>query len=199
MIADYAYADNCLTFKECRLIRQYCKNRIETSLVEGGVTDEHRKSKNCFIPKHTCPPHIKKIIAKVLAYYFNICSEVFKFAMEEVEPIQYAEYKVGNYYNPHMDSGLEIDRDMSASIILSPRNKYEGGNLEFMNLHTRLPEEKLGRIIVFPSMLMHSVQPVTKGNRSSLVLWGRRAMKEPPTYVQKAEEYEATGQSKKAD
>ena len=46
MIADYAYADNCLTFKECRLIRQYCKNRIETSLVEGGVTDKNRKSKN---------------------------------------------------------------------------------------------------------------------------------------------------------
>ena len=53
MIADYAYADNCLTFKECRLIRQYCKNRIETSLVEGGVTDEHRKSKNCFTNRPT--------------------------------------------------------------------------------------------------------------------------------------------------
>ena len=68
-----------------------------------------------------------------------------------------------------------------------------------MSLKNKTPEEKLGRIIVFPSMLMHAVQPVTKGNRSSLVLWGRRTMKKPPAYVQKSEEYEATGQSKKED
>ena len=199
MIADFAWADNCLSFKECRLIRKYCKGKIKTSLVEGGKLDENRKSKNCFIPKDDCPPEIRESIKKALRYYFGICQEVFNFPIQEVEPIQYAEYGVGSFYNPHMDPGIDIDRDISASIVLSPRNKYEGGNLRFMNLRNQLPEEKLGRIIVFPSMLMHGVEPVTKGNRASLVLWGRRKMEAPPTYAKEGEGHQDSGQSPKED
>ena len=78
MIADYAWADNCLSFKECRLIRKYCRDKIKTSLVEGGVECKDRKSKNCFIPKDGCPPEIRESIKKALRYYFQICKEVLK-------------------------------------------------------------------------------------------------------------------------
>jgi hypothetical protein len=199
MIADYAWADNCLSFKECRLIRKYCRDKIKTSLVEGGVVDENRKSKNCFISRDGCPPEIRASIKKALSFYFHICKEVFKFPIQEVEPIQYAEYGVGNFYNPHMDPGFDIDRDISASIVLSPRNKYKGGNLKFINLKNSLPEEKLGRIIVFPSLLMHAVEPVEKGNRASLVLWGRRKMDSPPEYAKEGEGHQDSGQSPKED
>ena len=33
------------------------------------------------------------------------------------------------------------------------------------------PKLKAGTIIFFPSFLVHSVQPVTKGIRNSVVLW----------------------------
>ncbi len=160
---------------------------------------EDRKSKNCFISRDGCPPEIRASIKKALSFYFHICKEVFKFPIQEVEPIQYAEYGVGNFYNPHMDPGFDIDRDISASIVLSPRNKYKGGNLKFINLKNSLPEEKLGRIIVFPSLLMHAVEPVEKGNRASLVLWGRRKMDSPPEYAKEGEGHQDSGQSPKED
>ena len=163
---------------------------MKKSLVEFGVEDTTRKSKNCFITSDGCHPEIKRIMHKVLKYYFHICEHYFQFYIDQVEPIQYAEYKKGNYYNTHMDNGLTLDRDISASVILTERKKYEGGNLKFENLNNQYPEEKLGRIIVFPSALLHGVEPVTKGTRSSLVMWGRRKMKQPPAYEVEGQSHE---------
>ena len=93
------------------------------------------------------------------------------------ERIQYAEYNEGMYYNAHIDSGetLDLDRDISVSVFLTPRNQYEGGNLSFL-YPTGWVEanEQQGSIILFSSMLTHKVNKVKKGKRSSLVLWCKK-------------------------
>ena len=45
---------------------------------------------------------------------------------------------------------------------------YEGGALQLG--HLVAPREQ-GSLVIFPSYAMHSVRPVTKGVRASLVLW----------------------------
>jgi predicted 2-oxoglutarate/Fe(II)-dependent dioxygenase YbiX len=182
MLADYAFVDDVITAKEARLIRKHCMDRVEKSLVEGSKEVESRKSKNTFIKSgENLPKVIKDAITKILKVYFHVCQEIYKFPIETVEPIQFVEYGKGDYYDFHMDAGFGdvMDRDISASVVLSYANKYEGGGLKFRDLEQkRQPEEKIGRLIVFPSLMMHGVPPITKGKRSSLVLWGRRKIAE---------------------
>ena len=117
------------------------------------------------------------VIKKLTDCVFKFSSQYFNFPIRYIEPVQYAEYTEGMYYTPHMDSGVtfECDRDISASVFLSPRNEYEGGNLSLMYpTGWEEADEQQGSMVLFPSMLTHKVEKVKKGKRSSLVLWCRR-------------------------
>ena len=71
--------------------------------------------------------------------------------------------------NPYMSSGRA---DLSFTIFLNPKNKYEGGALSIMNLNS---EEKFklnaGEIIIYPSTYLHSVEEVFEGERLVFIGW----------------------------
>ena len=71
--------------------------------------------------------------------------------------------------NPYMSSGRA---DLSFTIFLNCKDKYEGGELSIECLNS---EEKFklnsGEIIIYPSTYLHSVQEVTKGMRLVCVGW----------------------------
>jgi PKHD-type hydroxylase len=56
------------------------------------------------------------------------------------------------------------------SVQLSEPDEYEGGELEFLNFEQPIPKD-IGSLIVFPSYLVHRVNPVTRGLRRSMVSW----------------------------
>ena len=107
--------------------------------------------------------------------------------IEAAESVQITRYEKGEFYNFHMDGmsdnlGAYNDpenkfkhgnvRKLSLSLLLN--DDYEGGNLQFAkaNEEVHTPDfNKLGSVILFPSFMMHRVQPVTKGTRYSLVSW----------------------------
>ena len=63
-------------------------------------------------------------------------------------------------------------RKLSASILLSDTTEYKGGAFLFAPEGNPFEvEQSKGRMIVFPSWTPHSVTPVLKGTRVSLVLW----------------------------
>tara|TARA_B100001996_G_C18342103_1_gene470575 strand:- start:58 stop:594 length:537 start_codon:yes stop_codon:yes gene_type:complete len=178
MIASYFTVTGVLTSKECQEIIDYCTDKCRSSDVTAPVSNESsivkdvRNSLNTFISPDELP-----IIRKVIDCAVKVSSENFNFPMSTIEPIQYAEYTEGMYYNAHTDSGetLEHDRDISTSLFLSPRNEYEGGNLciRYPNNWVEIDEQQ-GSMVVFSSMLVHKVKPVEKGKRSSLVMWCKR-------------------------
>ena len=93
------------------------------------------------------------------------------------EPAIYLTYdgKVKGKYNSHMDVGGDGPmsyRKISATLLVN--DDYEGGELVFQGApkpDKDTPKLKAGTIIFFPSFMMHSVEPVTKGIRNSVVLW----------------------------
>ena len=182
MLTSYFITHNVLTPKECQTVIDHCSSRCKTSSILGlnddGFQDKtYRNSLNTFLTKsdHQMLPMIQKVIDNVV----RKSDEYFKFPIGFIEDIQYAEYTKGMYYKEHMDSGdtLKFDRDISASVILSPRNEYDEGNLcirqtysgEFIDV-----EERQGDVILFSSMLSHQVKEVKNGKRCSLVLWCKR-------------------------
>jgi hypothetical protein len=82
-------------------------------------------------------------------------------------------------YDWHMDLGpgpVPSMRKLSYSILLNA-GEYEGGELAFHVGRNTDPfpgqtgDEAVGNMILFPSYLVHSVLPVTKGTRYAIVGW----------------------------
>jgi PKHD-type hydroxylase len=115
------------------------------------------------------------------------------------ETIQYTQYGEGQYYNWHIDAGIdtfykpqkivssdnnisedlntirgEYVRKLSFSIQLSEPDEYSGGEVQFMsidNTDTFFAPKQKGTIVIFDSRLLHRVRRVKSGLRKSLVGW----------------------------
>ena len=96
--------------------------------------------------------------------------------MTITEPAQFTEYPKGGFYDWHMDAEVNCQfeppvRKISMTILLSPDNEFEGGDLEFMTEGNKPPQLLQGQAIFFCSLLRHRVNKVKKGRRRSLVMW----------------------------
>ena len=95
--------------------------------------------------------------------------------MRLTEPAQFTHYPTGGFYQWHMDNDVvgkhqPTIRKISMTLLLSPENEFEGGELEFMS-KGKTAKLKQGQAIFFASWLQHRVKPVTRGERKSLVMW----------------------------
>jgi PKHD-type hydroxylase len=100
------------------------------------------------------------------------------FGFEDIqitEQAQFTEYPEGGFYDWHIDTDINMQheppvRKISMTLLLSPENQFEGGDLELMSpgKKTKLTQ---GNAITFASFLNHRVTPVTQGVRQSLVMW----------------------------
>jgi len=96
--------------------------------------------------------------------------------MTITEPAQFTEYPKGGFYDWHMDAEVNCQfeppvRKISMTILLSPANEFEGGDLEFMTEGNKPPQLLQGQAIFFCSLIRHRVSKVKKGMRRSLVQW----------------------------
>ena len=95
--------------------------------------------------------------------------------MQITEMAQYTEYPEGGFYDWHVDNDVNFAheptvRKISMTLLLSPENEFEGGDLELMK-EGKVAKLKQGQAIFFASFIRHRVKPVIRGNRKSLVMW----------------------------
>jgi PKHD-type hydroxylase len=91
------------------------------------------------------------------------------------EPLKFMEYnsEYNAFVNMHTDLahvGVTKFRKLTIIVQLSDEDDYDGGNLVVQNYENfQIMPRKRGTIIIFPSFLLHKVEPVTRGIRNSLV------------------------------
>jgi len=84
-------------------------------------------------------------------------------------------YENQGHYKPHVDDCINHHRTLSIIFLLN--DDYEGGELIFKSIDLQTDihtvEVKKNRAVLFPSNFMypHTVKPVTKGTRYSIVSW----------------------------
>jgi hypothetical protein len=117
----------------------------------------------------------------LLLNYFDICLKkypldlnILDFNLQQISNIEILKYENTGFYTWHVDHFAKIPRTMSCILLLN--NDYEGGNLCFRNPDKSGEwevEVKPNRMIVWPSTFLfpHTVKPVTKGKRYSVVAW----------------------------
>ena len=139
----------------------------------GGYDTKKRITTISWIP-FTALPEMYKIIERTMN---QINGNHFGFeGMQLTEYAQFTEYPKGGFYDWHMDADLNGTyhppvRKISMTILLSPQNEFEGGDLEFMSEGNKPPQLMQGQAIFFASFIRHRIAKVKKGVRRSLVMW----------------------------
>jgi len=114
---------------------------------------------------------IKKEIERLYVLYK---AKFPKMASDKINQIDLLKYTPGGKYEIHTDHFTNSPRHLS--IIINLNNEYEGGDLTFTDQkEMEVKRLKLGKgsIVFFPSNFMypHSIEPITKGTRYSIVAW----------------------------
>jgi PKHD-type hydroxylase len=114
----------------------------------------------------------------------NVNEEYYNFDLNGYDYVQYSEYLANEngHYDYHIDLMMDmipqkeydfLYRKLSFSLCLNQQgNDYSGGDFK-IKTGAEGDSVKLnkGDMIVFPSFILHKVEPVTEGVRKSLVGW----------------------------
>jgi PKHD-type hydroxylase len=174
-VHDCAYQQSLFTKEECTKIitlgeSLYPEDAKIVATVKNNTTIRDSKVSWIYPMEETT-----WIYARLFDSLTYLNNQYFKFDLfGMVEGLQFTKYEApSGHYGQHIDklSG-GIVRKLSITVQLSDPNDYEGGelNLIYDGDPTVISKEQ-GYLSVFPSYMLHQVQPVTKGTRYSLVCW----------------------------
>jgi len=175
-VETWAYWDNLFSKVECEKIIEIGNSRLATPAVVGSsnveVNKDIRDSKVAWLfPVDSLDwafLRVASAVADLNKRFFNF--DVYGMT----EGFQFTKYEApSGYYGLHVDRGLGITpRKLSVTIQLNDSADFEGGNLSLYegNKPTEPPMHQ-GKMVLFPSYVLHEVKPVTKGTRYSLVCW----------------------------
>jgi len=173
--------DNGFTEEELDAIVKYC----DAAGTEQGVTfgaetteqiEKHRVSNVKF---HDRNEDTAWIFDK-LNFIIQAANEQFyNFHLNGYAQFQYTTYDPNGRYDWHTDMsfgkkyGEDVEpRKLSLTLLLN--DDFEGGEFQVNDgkeeMAITAPMNK-GRVVLFPSFMIHRVKPVTKGVRKSLVVW----------------------------
>jgi len=180
----WAYWDNGFSEDEIRRVEEICSlNKVQKATIVGTQDEQEvekvRKSKVHFYKKDK---NTNWIFDKFNAIITGINESYYNYNLNGYHDFQYTEYYASEEgkYDWHMDmlhgqSNQNGTRKLSVVMCLSdPEKDFEGGDFEINVGNQNEPQKivmKRGRIIFFPSYIIHRVKPITKGIRKSIVIW----------------------------
>ena len=143
------------------------------------VDKKHRESEVRWIDRTDIH---SKFIADLIQYYVAEANRnAFNVEANYLQDIQYTKYFGHNkgHYDWHHDTfwasqNTAYDRKLSFTLQLSHPHEYQGGTFKFGPGFEQPKLEQLkqrGTVLVFLSPIQHMVEPVTSGERKSLVAW----------------------------
>jgi len=167
------------TPSECKSMIDIAKKQYTTkATVGGGKGGEYKEEVRRVDQYHiTFETETQWIFERIMGAVHTANKEFFNYELlGMVHNLQLLHYKDEDksFYDWHTDcgNGLAATRKVSVVAMLSSDDNYEGGKLLLNNYGEVIEANReLGSISMFPSYLLHKVEPVTKGERWVLVNW----------------------------
>ena len=176
--------DNVIPLNVLSNLIQYCNNiKFIEARISGGEGTTNFNVRKTYT--HTTS-NLHNSLSSV--HWFNLLGFYFKnhlnkypkdcnildYEIKKILNIDILKYQETGFYTWHVDHFAEIPRTMSCILLLN--NDYDGGNICFRNPDGSGEwevEVKPNRMIIWPSNFLypHTVKPVTKGTRYSVVAW----------------------------
>lgn len=157
------------------LIKEYSKpeNEKEQPFIGEGEDLEKNIDLNIRNVLRLPLPMNQGIGATLTSCALNINHAYWKYDVTHSNQTEFLMYDVNGKYEAHVDTFHQHStetRKLTALAILN--DDFEGGKFYIMNSHEKIyPPQAKGDIIVFPSFMVHGVEPVTKGMRYTVVTW----------------------------
>ncbi len=181
----HIYFDDVFKEEEITRIVEYCETKeFQNGAIakDSSLNETIRKSNVNF---HNPNKENNWIFERLNWAIERINDDFYNFDLNGYDSFQYSQYKsaqLGKYdwhidiftgdYSPTNNAGT---RKLSLTFLLSePNVDFEGGDFQITQgseNQAQTIEMKKGRIIAFPSFILHRVTPVTKGERKSIVIW----------------------------
>lgn len=98
----------------------------------------------------------------------------WKFDITHSNQCEFLKYDESGHFNFHIDTVLHerIEETRKLTVLLFLNDDFEGGKLYLQYGTDKIyPSQNAGDVLVFPSFLAHSVEPITSGIRRSIVTW----------------------------
>jgi predicted 2-oxoglutarate/Fe(II)-dependent dioxygenase YbiX len=119
-------------------------------------------------------PTYRGIGATMVGLGMSANYQAWKFDVTHANQTDYLKYDVDGHYYAHVDTfinpGDSECRKLTVLVFLN--DDFEGGRLFLQNGHEKIyPPQGAGTCLVFPSFIVHGVEPITKGVRRSVVTW----------------------------
>ena len=172
---EFYFWENEFTYNELDYLENLAKKSKDNALVGaqlGIVERDLRRSKISWMQYTAENDWIFKRLGHVVS---SVNAANFRFDLTGFgEGLQLTLYEGSDNgtYNWHRDRGTTISRKLSLVLQLTDPSRFEGGNLEILDVMTPITIRKQrGLITLFPSYVTHRVTPVTHGERASLVAW----------------------------
>jgi hypothetical protein len=173
VITPIAVFENHLTSDFCdKLISVYSQDTIDKELpyigiTEGTIDKTVRNTERVLLPQNV------GIGATLASTALNANSYWWKYNITHSNQTELLIYKPDGHYAAHIDTFHEHSDNVRKLTALAFLNDdFEGGKFYIQTSHERYyPPQKKGTIVVFPSYMLHGVEPVTKGIRYSVVSW----------------------------
>lgn len=170
--ADYWHIENAIPPDAAkRLIEQIEKIEATDGTIGG---DEQIVEKSIRNVKKIPLPTFAGIGASMAGAGIFANQQTWNFSVSYADQCDYLIYNVGGHYKPHLDifmnSKQKFTRKLTVLAFLN--DDFEGGRL-FLQTGNEVyyPPQTAGSMLVFPSFILHGVEPVTKGVRRSVVTW----------------------------
>jgi predicted 2-oxoglutarate/Fe(II)-dependent dioxygenase YbiX len=183
----FVWWDNGFTDDELKQLIEFCEadglDRAQILGTDASKKEAIERVRRCDIKFFRRDENTSWFFERMNKFIAALNDQFYGFDLNGYDAFQYTSYnsdELGTYHW-HMDTclgtnnlpeGMIQPRKLSFTLLLN--DDFEGG--EFMvnlgnendAIHVEIPK---GRLIAFPSFIIHSVKPVTKGFRKSIVIW----------------------------
>jgi predicted 2-oxoglutarate/Fe(II)-dependent dioxygenase YbiX len=167
-VPDFMTADACAKLIES-LEAQTTGEAAHIGAGPHGVIDKSIRDVN-----RVSLPQYRGIGATMAGLALSANQKAWKFDITHANQTEYLRYDIDGHYHAHVDTFFKPDdtQTRKLTVLTFLNDDFEGGRLFLQTGDKKIyPPQKAGTALIFPSFVLHGVEPVTKGIRRSIVTW----------------------------
>jgi predicted 2-oxoglutarate/Fe(II)-dependent dioxygenase YbiX len=168
------YFSDAMTSDACKKLIGSLEAQVQGEDAQIGTGKSGVVNKEIRDVKKVPLPSYRGIGATMAGMGLSANMQAWKFDVTHSNQTDYLKYDVDGHYHAHVDTFMKPDyaECRKLTVLMFLNDDFEGGKLFIQNGHERIyPPQAPGTCLVFPSFMLHGVEPVTKGIRRSIVTW----------------------------
>jgi predicted 2-oxoglutarate/Fe(II)-dependent dioxygenase YbiX len=173
---DYTYLcfQDALTIDSCNKLIESLESQVQGEDAHIGMGSAGLVNKEIRDVKRVNLPSYRGIGATMAGMGLSANMQAWKFDVTHANQCDYLKYDVEGHYCAHVDTFMSPTNAecRKLTILVFLNDDFEGGKLFLQDGHEKIyPPQAPGTCLIFPSFMLHGVEPVTKGIRRSIVTW----------------------------